>query len=116
MLSAELLFNCMLYFFPSRRGHTRCALVTGVQTCALPISGRTLAAGYRHIDAFTPFPVGDVNEALGLRAPALPWLVAGAGAGALIFGLWLLWYVRSGERRVGKEGCSTCRYLWSPSH
>src|SRR3546814_20674623 len=23
--------------FPSRRGHTRCALVTGVQTCALPI-------------------------------------------------------------------------------
>src|SRR3546814_1309825 len=30
----------MLYFFffSSRRRHTRCALVTGVQTCALPIS------------------------------------------------------------------------------
>src|SRR3546814_14093850 len=28
----------MLYFFfTSRRRHTRCALVTGVQTCALPI-------------------------------------------------------------------------------
>src|SRR3546814_10016024 len=25
-------------FFSSRRRHTRCALVTGVQTCALPIS------------------------------------------------------------------------------
>src|SRR3546814_18647631 len=25
------------YFFSSRRRHTRCALVTGVQTCALPI-------------------------------------------------------------------------------
>src|SRR3546814_11752475 len=29
---------CMLFFFfSSRRRHTRCALVTGVQTCALPI-------------------------------------------------------------------------------
>src|SRR3546814_11393840 len=31
---------CLLmcvFFFSSRRRHTRCALVTGVQTCALPI-------------------------------------------------------------------------------
>src|SRR3546814_4178383 len=28
---------CMFFFFSSRRRHTRCALVTGVQTCALPI-------------------------------------------------------------------------------
>src|SRR3546814_2571264 len=28
------------FFFSSRRRHTRCALVTGVQTCALPISDR----------------------------------------------------------------------------
>src|SRR3546814_5318883 len=28
----------MSFFFSSRRRHTRCALVTGVQTCALPIS------------------------------------------------------------------------------
>src|SRR3546814_6733080 len=27
----------LLLFFSSRRRHTRCALVTGVQTCALPI-------------------------------------------------------------------------------
>src|SRR3546814_3980877 len=27
----------MFFFFSSRRRHTRCALVTGVQTCALPI-------------------------------------------------------------------------------
>src|SRR3546814_6481962 len=27
------------FVFSSRRRHTRCALVTGVQTCALPISG-----------------------------------------------------------------------------
>src|SRR3546814_21201050 len=30
------MINC--FFFSSRRRHTRCALVTGVQTCALPIS------------------------------------------------------------------------------
>src|SRR3546814_938988 len=28
----------LIFFFSSRRRHTRCALVTGVQTCALPIS------------------------------------------------------------------------------
>src|SRR3546814_1618229 len=28
---------CFVFFFSSRRRHTRCALVTGVQTCALPI-------------------------------------------------------------------------------
>src|SRR3546814_5195966 len=29
--------SLILLFFSSRRQHTRCALVTGVQTCALPI-------------------------------------------------------------------------------
>src|SRR3546814_5832087 len=36
----------MLYvfiFFSSRRRHTRCALVTGVQTCALPIFAQAIA-------------------------------------------------------------------------
>src|SRR3546814_17353161 len=35
MCSSVFLF---FFFFSSRRRHTRCALVTGVQTCALPIS------------------------------------------------------------------------------
>src|SRR3546814_1442466 len=30
-------FLCIVLLFSSRRRHTRCALVTGVQTCALPI-------------------------------------------------------------------------------
>src|SRR3546814_8092565 len=34
-LSSFFVFVC--FFFSSRRRHTRCALVTGVQTCALPI-------------------------------------------------------------------------------
>src|SRR3546814_8519598 len=33
-------------FFSSRRRHTRCALVTGVQTCALPISYGLAASIY----------------------------------------------------------------------
>src|SRR3546814_2197953 len=32
------------FFCSSRRRHTRCALVTGVQTCALPISGEQYRA------------------------------------------------------------------------
>src|SRR3546814_10657240 len=34
----ELIGFLFFFFFSSRRRHTRCALVTGVQTCALPIS------------------------------------------------------------------------------
>src|SRR3546814_7451935 len=33
------------FFFSSRRRHTRCALVTGVQTCALPISSNRKSFG-----------------------------------------------------------------------
>src|SRR3546814_4655014 len=37
-----LYFRFVLFFFSSRRRHTICALVTGVQTCALPISCQRL--------------------------------------------------------------------------
>src|SRR3546814_10371997 len=37
-------FDCVYFFFSSRRRHTRCALVTGVQTCALPICREPFAA------------------------------------------------------------------------
>src|SRR3546814_9414754 len=40
-------YICVIFFFSSRRRHTRCALVTGVQTCALPI--------------WTAMPVGTVK-------------------------------------------------------
>src|SRR3546814_8212177 len=39
-----MFFVCIV-FFSSRRRHTRCALVTGVQTCALPIYS-TLQGAY----------------------------------------------------------------------
>src|SRR3546814_1296675 len=39
-------FACICFFFSSRRRHTRCALVTGVQTCALPISYPVVSGSY----------------------------------------------------------------------
>src|SRR3546814_6372824 len=36
-LCFSFVFVLWFFFFSSRRRHTRCALVTGVQTCALPI-------------------------------------------------------------------------------
>src|SRR3546814_5429547 len=54
-----MLYYCF-FFFSSRRRHTRCALVTGVQTCALPIYlAREATArddGHRHrtFEADTP--------------------------------------------------------------
>src|SRR3546814_18887891 len=43
-------YCCVLvFFFSSRRRHTRCALVTGVQTCALPISAHRRCSGYSRI-------------------------------------------------------------------
>src|SRR3546814_2768453 len=41
-----LLSVLILLFFSIRRRHTRCALVTGVQTCALPISSISGAIQY----------------------------------------------------------------------
>src|SRR3546814_5051777 len=38
MVVLYLWFVLLFFFFSSRRRHTMCALVTGVQTCALPIS------------------------------------------------------------------------------
>src|SRR3546814_10055941 len=43
-----------VFFFSSRRRHTRCALVTGVQTCALPISGVVTRIGAREGSYVTP--------------------------------------------------------------
>src|SRR3546814_16053977 len=41
----------IFFFFSSRRRHTRCALVTGVQTCALPISAHPRAPRLRQRNA-----------------------------------------------------------------
>src|SRR3546814_4013824 len=47
---SEYVFMC--FFFSSRRRHTRCALVTGVQTCALPIYAMPLSERTGYETAF----------------------------------------------------------------
>src|SRR3546814_6050012 len=56
----------MCCFFSSRRRHTRCALVTGVQTCALPI-----CAAAARIDAPADDPPTQPAELDGQRAVEL---------------------------------------------
>src|SRR3546814_6840324 len=61
-----MFYWCSLYFFffSSRRRHTRCALVTGVQTCALPISRRRA----RHMAAVACHAVATRGDALDQRS------------------------------------------------
>src|SRR3546814_1095332 len=97
------------FFFSSRRRHTRCALVTGVQTCALPIYlGGELDGRARRLDELTHLLELLENE-LALDSELLGELVnAGLGHNSPSG--------RSEESRVGKECVSTCRSRWSPYH
>src|SRR3546814_17698362 len=54
-----LLCICFVFFFffSSRRRHTRCALVTGVQTCALPICLLNIEPGHAAL-CFDPVALG----------------------------------------------------------
>src|SRR3546814_1281287 len=57
-----ILFSMLFSFcFSSRRRHTRCALVTGVQTCALPISRDNVSV---KVNAVIYFRVVDPEKAI----------------------------------------------------
>src|SRR3546814_7635207 len=62
-----------VFFFSRRRRHTRCALVTGVQTCALPICAfsRPAWAAYQDLDvAFRIGRPGGTTEGAGQHSGA----------------------------------------------
>src|SRR3546814_3648895 len=106
----------MLFFFSSRRRHTRCALVTGVQTCALPISsdfGTTLRLSQRRGAACRAHHdfADSADDGCELARPEEVDL---AGRGWMAIKVALANRARSEERRVGKECVSTCRSWWSP--
>src|SRR3546814_942945 len=99
-------------FFSSRRRHTRCALVTGVQTCALPILygtlklAREIARSAKFLVVGPPWPTADpppeirrIRDVLGYQSE-----LAGATFVDLI--------ASSAERRVGKACASKRRYRW----
>src|SRR3546814_13836186 len=90
------------FLFSSRILHTRCALVTGVQTCALPIVQHLLPSSFLELDA--QLVALDVDDGA-IAEFEVEYPLAHAEGGAVI---------RSEDRRVGKECVSTCRARWSP--
>src|SRR3546814_1410021 len=108
-------------FCSSRRRHTRCALVTGVQTCALPIYGHvynlhpTLAAKVEQAFFTFDWEGSDLKKEfqaedrfLGIRHK-YDWDIIRKIDKAM-------GVARAEERSVGKECVSTCRSRWWPYH
>src|SRR3546814_7110674 len=83
------------FFFSSRRRHTRCALVTGVQTCALPI----LTLSDVRVDGFY-LPAGNPAPSIGLLQ-----LFQSFSTGPLSL-------TRDGEEEIGRASCRerVCQY------
>src|SRR3546814_3730020 len=95
--------STFFFFFSSRRRHTRCALVTGVQTCALPILA-SLRLQSLAPDMHGPRPNG-------AEAVPLTYLKAGSFAGFSLSTLhqgekaffWWPWPVVACGRGAGEE-------------
>src|SRR3546814_5181216 len=120
-------FSLFFFFFSSRRRHTSCALVTGVQTCALPILGRpgaqrlAVTSGGTIPDRglFGVFLAGSDPKKGGGRVGELDEEMVYESRAGDVFTLGTSsWRIedRSEARRVGKEGVNTCRSRWSPCH
>src|SRR3546814_8178290 len=67
------MFLVLYFFFSSIGRHTRCALVTGVQTCALPIY--SYARRHAHNERFT-FGTGKVGELAGYSSAVILAVIA----------------------------------------
>jgi Protein of unknown function (DUF3341) len=52
-------------------------------------------SGYSRTDAFTPFPVHGIDEALGIKATVLPWFTLGAGATGTCIALLMQWWMNA---------------------
>src|SRR3546814_5567125 len=86
-------FVHFFFFFSSRRRHTRCALVTGVQSVLFRSKGGEPEGTAWTSLRFTNSPKPSSASSRPKPDP-----------------------LRSEERRVGKECVSTCRSRWSPYH
>jgi hypothetical protein len=62
-------------------------------TTLLRAAERTHAAGYRHLDAFTPFPVHGLAETIGFRRTHVPTIALAGGLVGLVAGFGLQYWV-----------------------
>src|SRR3546814_1809613 len=110
----------MVFLCSSRRRHTRCALVTGVQTCALPIRSGLFAEGWAVYTEKMMVDAGYLDGDPLFRLVQLKFYLRTIANAILDQGMhvdgWSREQARSEERRVGKERVSTCRSRWSPYH
>src|SRR3546814_9836004 len=102
-----------MFFFSSRRRHTRCALVTGFRRVLFRSLIKVSLTGLEAVILFA------LVLAV-LFASRAKWVIPAVIAAAALWG-WLSLSIRaaawrSEERRVGKECVSTCRSRWSPYH
>src|SRR3546814_7832455 len=103
------------FFFSSRRRDTRCALVTGVQTCALPIfDGEGTMVSYTSTIE-SAFGSGLMANGFYLNNELTDFSRTPEFNGRMVANR-VEGGKRSEERRVGKECVSTCRSRWSPYH
>src|SRR3546814_1994798 len=106
----------LFFFFSSRRRHTRGALVTGVQTCALPISSPNPARASNEILAFL---IRQGHDVIAVNPGHAGKTIHGAPVVATLADVEPpaeIVDIRSDERRVGKACVSTCRSRWAPYH
>src|SRR3546814_5204288 len=107
---------CCVVCFARRRRHTRCALVTGVQTCALPIWLAIPLPARRPMATRCILITGagsgiGAGIAAGLAADGNHLVVTDINLEAAEA---VATEIRSEERRVGKEWVSTLSSWWAP--
>src|SRR3546814_9809847 len=100
LLIVFVVFDWYIFFFSSRRRHTRCALVTGVQTCALPISLPSPVSDPSLVNARGEFNMGHFS----VEIYALPESLLSGNQHPV---------TRDGREEIGRASCRerVCQYV-----
>src|SRR3546814_1901598 len=100
----------LLFVFSSSRRHTRCALVTGVQTCALPIFGKLTRLSSASVSSVTsgsarPAQFLDIRQAVAALEDKRSEVAADMARATAILSRW------TGE--IGRASCRerVCQYV-----
>src|SRR3546814_7371487 len=111
-----------MFLFSSRRRHTRCALVTGVQTCALPICEWLALSFADRVIAVSPALAAQLRQSFPQRAHSIAYIpngtsdLPGDADPALIFerlGIADGDFLLAVARQIGRASCRerVCQYV-----